>query len=96
MTNKSIELLTKMMINDKEQKIEIAKEILKIEYKKIIAQAKNFNKMCNTEKFVNDILGFKDSNELFDYLNNLSVVEISLLSSYGIDVAFMNLLKVSA
>lgn len=95
MTNKSIELLTKMMINDKEQKIEIAKEILKIEYKKIIAQAKNFNKMCNTEKLVNDILRFKDSNELFNYLNNLSVVEISLLSSYGIDVAFMNLLKVS-
>ena len=95
MTNKSIELLTKMMIKDKEQKNEIAKEILKIEYKKIIAQAKNFNKMCNTEKLVNDVREMKESDELFNYLNNLSVVEISLLSSFGIDVAFMNLLKVS-
>lgn len=94
MTNKSIELLTKMM-NDKDQEMKIAREIIKIEFKKIVAQAKNFNKMCNTEKLANDILEFKDSNELFDYLNDLSIVEISLLSSYGIDVAFMNLLKVS-
>ena len=94
MTNRSIELLTKIM-NDKNKKMEVARQIVEIEYKKIIAQARNFNKMCNTEKLANDILEFKDSNELFDYLNDLSVVEISLLSSYGIDVAFMNLLKVS-
>lgn len=94
MTNRSIELLMKMM-NGKEKKIEIARKIVGVEYDKIVAQAKNFNKMCNTEKLANDILNFKDSDELFDYLNDLSIVEISLLSSYGIDVAFMNLLKVS-
>ena len=95
MTNKSIELLSKITQKDKNGKNEIAKQVIEIEYKKIIAQTKNFNSTCSTEKLVNVILDFKDSNELFEYLDGLSVAEISLLSSYGIDVAFMNLLKVS-
>lgn len=95
MTNKSIELLSKMTLKEKNEKNEIAKQIVEIEYKKIIAQAKRFKSTCNTEKIVNVMFDFKDSNELFEYLNGLSIAEISLLSSYGIDVAFMNLLKVS-
>lgn len=95
MTNKSIELLSKMTLKDQNEKIQIAKQIVEIEYKKIIAQAKKFNNMCSTEKIVNVMFDFRNSNELFEYLDELSVAEISLLSSYGIDVSFMNLLKVS-
>ena len=95
MTNRSISILAKMMIKNKDKKVKYAKQIIEIEYNKIIAQTRNFIKVCNTEKIANDILEFKNSEELFEYLYNLSVVDISLLSSYGIDVAFMNLLKVS-
>jgi len=95
MTNKSISLLSAMTNKNLDEKIEIAKEIVAIEYKKIIAQARNFEKLYKEDKLVNAILETKDNNELFEYLNKLNILEISLLSSYGIEVSFMNVLKVS-
>jgi len=95
MTNKSIRLLLDMQSKKYNEKEIVAKEILEIEYKRIVAQAKNFLKTCDKDELVEAILEFENSKELFDYLNHLSLIEISLLSSYGIDVAFMNLLKVS-
>ena len=95
MTNKSISLLSEMTGKSLEQKIEMTKEIVAIEYKKIIAQANNFKQICNEDKLVNMMLQKNDSEEMFEYLNNLNILEISLLSSYGIEVSFMNVLKVS-
>ena len=95
MTNRSIMLLKNIQGESYEGKKGIAKEILTIEFKKIIAQAKKFSQSYDEDTLVNTILNIKDSEELFIYLDSLSVVEISLLSSYGIDISFMNLLKVS-
>ena len=47
------------------------------------------------DNYVKNIISTKNSDELFFYLDHLTVIEISLISSFGIDVAFMNLLKVS-
>ena len=95
MTNKSISILSAMTSESLDKKIEMAKEIVAIEYNKIIAQANNFKMQYKEDEFVNTIVNIKDSGELFEYLNKLNILEISLLSSYGIDVAFMNVLKVS-
>lgn len=95
MTNRSISLLAGITGKSLAEKEKITKEIVTIEYEKIIAQAKNFIKLCSDKEQVKTIASLKDPNELFDYLNNLNIVEISILSAYGIDVAFMNVLKVS-
>lgn len=95
MTNKSIALLSEMTGKKLVEQEKITKEIVAIEYNKIIAQANNFKKLYNDDELVNALLNVKGSDELFEYLNKLSIIEISLLSSYGVEVAFMNVLKVS-
>ena len=66
------------------------------EYKKIKAQAKNFLKNGKkSDKIVEGLINCDSSDELFEYLKKLSVVEISIITSYGIDVSYMNMLKVS-
>ena len=95
MTNRSIAILAGIQNKSQEDKAQAAKEIVTIEYNKIIAQAKRYSKMCEWDKYVKDILATTNSEELFSLLDKLTFVEISLVASYGIDVLFMNLIKVS-
>ena len=95
MTNRSIAILANIQNKSYEEKEKAVKEVVSIEYKKIIVQAKRYNKICNWDNYVKNIISTKNSDELFFYLDHLTVIEISLISSFGIDVAFMNLLKVS-
>lgn len=95
MTNRSILLLRNMQEKDYDEKEKIVKEILDIEFTRIIAQSKKAYKDYMGDKLIDSMVNLKNSDELFDYLNVLSIVQISMLASYGIDVSFMNLLKVS-
>lgn len=95
MTNKSIAILAGIQNKSQEEKSRAVKEVVAIEYKKIIAQAKRYSKMCNWDKYIKSILAATNSEELFCFLDKLTFVEISLVASFGIDVEFMNLLKVS-
>ena len=95
MTNRSVRLLISMENCSINEKRKIIREVLDIEFSKIIAQANKFSKMCEDDGIVNELLKVKDSDELFTYLNKLNAIEISALASYGIEVAFMNLLKAS-
>lgn len=96
MTNKSIRLIMAMEGKNIIEKQLIIKEILSVEFDKIKAQAKIFEKNSNEEnELVKGVTISESSEELFEYLNKLSVIEISLLDAYGIDVDVMNILKVS-
>lgn len=96
MTNKSIALLNGLAEKTISEKESIIKEVVSIEFEKIIAQANILKKKSNVEdRFVKGILATKNSDELFCYLKKLTMVEISLITSYGIDVDFMNIINVS-
>ena len=96
MTNKSINLIMSLEGKSKIEKELILREILSIEFKKIKAQVENFQSKSEFEnELAKGIMNTNNSDELFSYLNQLSVIEISLLDAYGIDVSVMNLLKVS-
>ena len=87
MTNKSIRLIMAMEGKNIIEKQLIIKEILSVEFDKIKAQAKIFEKNSNEEnELVKGVTISESSEELFEYLNKLSVIEISLLDAYGIDV----------
>lgn len=95
MTNRSLALINNVKEKSYEEKIEAFKYVTEIEFKKIMAQAKVFNEKTNQSKLVNDLIKCSTALELFTYLNRLSVVDISILASYRIDVSYMNILKVS-
>ncbi len=96
MTNKSINLLKNLNRNDKQNAEKILNEIVNIEFKKIKSQAKIFKSNFDGEELhVEKILNSKDGNELFEYFKDLTIYDIALISSYGIDIEFMYLLKVS-
>ena len=96
MTNKSMALILSMRDKNNEQKELILKEVVSIEYKKIKAQAKNFLKNGKkSDKIVESIINCNSSDELFECLKKLSVIEISIITSYGIEVSYMNMIKVS-
>lgn len=96
MTNKSISLIKSLEGKNIFEKEQILSEVIAIEFNRIKAQAKLFEKNSNmSDKLVEGVIKAENKDELFIYLKNLSVVEISLLTSYGLDVNFMNILKVS-
>ena len=96
MTNKSINLLKNLEGADNNEIENALKEVVKIEFNKIKAQARVFEKDSDTKvEMVTKILNAKDSKELFEYFSDLTIYEIALISSYGIEIDFMYLLKVS-
>ena len=96
MTNKSINLLKTLNETNKHKTEEILSEIVNIEFNKIKAQAKIFDKNSDSEgEHIKEILEANDSQELFKYLKELTIYQIALISSYGIEIEFMYLLKVS-
>jgi len=95
MTNRSIKLLRDLLNKSYNVKENIIKSVTEIEFSRIVSQARNFCKIYDENELANNLIECKNSEELFNYLDKLSVIEISLLSSFGIDVSYMNLLKVS-
>ncbi len=92
MTNKSINLIRNIEGKDKSEKEAIIKEVIDIEFKKIKAQAKLNSKSHNVH--IENIAKIENSEELYEYLMKLSVVDICLISSIGVDVNFINMIKV--
>ena len=92
MTNKSINLIRNIEGKDKSEKEAIIKEVIDIEFKKIKAQAKLNFKSHNVH--IENIAKIENSEELYEYLMKLSVVDICLISSIGVDVNFINMIKV--
>ena len=96
MTNKSINLIKNLDGKSKTEREEIIKKVLSVEFEKIKAQAKLFKKNSDSnEKMIETILNIENSEDLYNYLSGLSIVEISILSSYGLDIDYMKILKVS-
>ena len=96
MTNKSISLIITMEGKSYEEKEAILREVVSIEFHKIKAQAKVFFKHTREEnQNIADICNIENSDALYDYLNQRTIEEISMLTACGIDVGYMNLIKVA-